>query len=251
MLLRHSFTKRSKPDKKMANTDGSKLKACYVNCTLKKSPETSHTDGLMELSRGIMEREGHDVETVRLVDHDVAPGVYPDMKEQGWEKDEWPELFERIFAADILIVGTPIWLGEKSSECQKLIERLYSMSGETNEKGQYLYYGKVGGCLITGNEDGAKHCAMGIMYGLQHVGYTVPPQSDAGWLGAIGPGPSYLDEGSGGYETDFTNRNTTFMTYNLIHAAQMLKKNEGYPAYGNVRTAWDSGERWNFKLPGE
>ena len=80
--------------------------------------------------------------------------------------------------ADILSMGTPLWLGEKSSEAQKLIERLYGMSGETNEKGQYIFYRKVGGCFITGNEDGIKHAAMGILYSLQHVGYSIPPQAD-------------------------------------------------------------------------
>ena len=84
-----------------------------------------------------------------------------------------------------------------------------------NDKGQYLFYGRVAGCLITGNEDGIKHCAQNILYSLQHVGYTIPPNADAGWIGEAGPGPSYLDPGSGGPENDFTNRNTTFMTWNL------------------------------------
>lgn len=221
----------------------------YVNCTLKKSPEKSHTAGLMEVSKNIMRKEGVQVEELRLVDHDVASGVYPNMTAHGWEKDEWPTLFERIFSADILIIGTPIWLGEKSSEAQKLIERLYSMSGKQNNKGQYLYYGKVGGCIITGNEDGVKHCAMGILYALQHIGYSIPPQADAGWIGEVGPGPSYLDKESGAQENDFTNRNTTFMTYNLLHLAKMLKERNGYPAYGNSRKEWDNGNRWNFENP--
>lgn len=89
---------------------------------------------------------------------------------------------KKIIDADILIMGTPIWLGEKSSIAQKLIERLYAMSGMTNEKGQYLFYGKVGGTIITGNEDGVKHCAMGILYAMQHIGYSIPPQADAGGL---------------------------------------------------------------------
>jgi len=171
------------------------------------------------------------------------------MTEFGWKKDEWPKLFKEIFDADILIVGTPIWLGEKSSVAQMLIERLYSMSGKTNEKGQYLYYGKVGGCIITGNEDGAKHCAMGILYALQHVGYSIPPQADCGWLGEVGPGPSYLDPESKAAENDFTNRNTTFMTYNLMHLAKLLKQSSGYPSYGNSKDAWDDGTRWEFENP--
>lgn len=196
-----------------------------------------------------MRKEVVQVEELRLIDHDVASGVYPNMTAHGWEKDEWPTLFERIFSADILIIGTPIWLGEKSSEAQKLIERLYSMSGKQNNKGQYLYYGKVGGCIITGNEDGVKHCAMGILYALQHIGYSIPPQADAGWIGEVGPGPSYLDKESGAQENDFTNRNTTFMTYNLLHLAKMLKERNGYPAYGNSRKEWDNGNRWNFENP--
>ena len=225
------------------------LKAMYVNCTLKKSPELTHTQGLMDVSIKIMEKEGVQVDQIRLVDHDVASGVYPDMKEYGWKTDEWPQLFNRIFDADILVIGTPIWLGEKSSVAQKLIERLYSMSGETNEKGQYLYYGKVGGCVITGNEDGVKHCAMGMLYALQHIGYSIAPQADCGWIGEVGPGPSYLDKESNAAQNDFTNRNTTFMTYNMLHLATMLKSNLGYPAYGNSRKDWDQGSRWNFENP--
>ena len=234
-----------------------KLKAVYVSCTLKKSPATSHTGTLINISKSIMDKEKVTVEEIRLVDHDVAIGVQPDMKEHGWEKDEWPELFKKIIAADILIVGTPIWLGEKSSVAQKLIERLYGMSSMTNEKGQYLFYGKVGGCMVTGNEDGIKHCAMGILYSLQHVGYSIPPQADCGWIGKVGPGPSYGDtEWKGekletpiGFDSDFTNRNTTFMTYNLLHLASMLKQQGGYPNYGNSRKEWDAGTRWNFDNP--
>ncbi len=233
----------------MDKTDFSGLKAMYVNCTLKKSPDTSHTQRLMDVSKNIMEKEGVEVDQLRLVDYDIAPGVYPDMTKHGWEKDAWPALFEKIFDADILIIGTPIWLGEKSSAAQKLIERLYGMSGIQNNKGQYLYYGKVGGCIITGNEDGIKHCAMGILYALQHLGYSIPPQADAGWIGEVGPGPSYLDKESGASKNDFTNRNTTFMTYNLMHLAMLLKENNGYPAYGNSRNDWDKGSRWNFENP--
>lgn len=222
-------------------SDFSDLKAIFINCTLKKSPELSHTQGLMNRSMKLMESQGANVDLIRAVDHDIAPGVYPDMTEHGVESDEWPELFPRVIEANILVLGTPIWLGQKSSVTARVIERLYGQSGELNEKGQYLYYGKVGGCIITGNEDGVKHVAMGTLYSLQHLGYVVPPQADAGWIGEIGPGPSYLDEGSGGPETEFTNRNTTFLTWNLLHLARMLRDNGGIPAQGNVRSEWDEG----------
>jgi multimeric flavodoxin WrbA len=233
------------------------LKAVFVNCTLKKSPAKSHTRDLMDVSVRIMESEGVNVEILRLVDYDVPVGVQPHMTKEGATTDDWPKLYEKIIAADILVIGTPIWLGERSSIASKLIERLYAMSGYQNEKGQYVYYGKVGGCIITGNEDGVKHCAMGMLYALQHLGYSIPPQADAGWIGEVGPGPSYGDtEWNGeeknppvGYDSEFTNKNTTFMTYNLMHLAKILKEQGGYPAYGNSRKEWDDGTRWNFENP--
>lgn len=225
----------------------SNLKACFVNCTLKKSPRISNTRGLIDVSAAIMKAEGVEVDHVRLIDFDVAYGVQPDMTQLGAEKDEWPKLFKQILSADILVVGSPIWLGERSSIATKLIERLYAMSAKQNEKGQYIYYGKVGGCIITGNEDGVKHCSSGILYALQHIGYSIPPQADCGWIGEIGPGPSYLDEESDAENHEFTNRNATFMTYNLLHLARLLKTSDGYPAYGNSRKLWDEGEHWKFK----
>jgi len=219
--------------------DFSGLKALFLNCTLKKSPELSHTAGLIDLSRQIMEGCGVQTEMIRPVDYDIAFGVYPDMTEHGWDKDDWPDIQKKIMGANILVIGSPIWLGEKSSVATMVIERLYSFSGKLNEDGQYDYYGRTGGCLITGNEDGVKHCSMSILYGLQHIGFMIPPQADAGWIGEAGPGPSYLDEGSGGLENDFTNRNTTFMTWNLLHTAKMLSDNNGLPAHGNQRTLWE------------
>ena len=105
------------------------------------------------------------------------------------------------------------------------------------------------GCLITDNEDGVKHCAMNVLYSLQHLGYAISPQADAGWIGEAGPGPSYLDPGSGGPDNDFTNRNTTFMTWNLMHLAKTLKQAGGFPATGDQRSAWDAGRRFDFANP--
>lgn len=229
--------------------DFSGLRALFFNCTLKKSPETSNTEGLVDISRKIMEKHGVHVEVIRPIDHDIATGVYPDMREHGWKTDEWPEIYKKVKAADILVVAGPIWLGDNSSVTKRIIERLYANSSELNGAGQYAYYGKVGGCLITGNEDGIKHCAQNILYSLQHIGYAIPPQADAGWVGEAGPGPSYLDPGSGGPQNDFTNRNTTFMTWNLMHLAKLIKDNGGIPAYGNQRSKWDAGARFDFANP--
>lgn len=231
-------------------TDFSDLKAIYFNGTLTKSPEPSHTDHLINLSKGIMEKQGVQTEVIRTIDTQIATGVYPDMREQGWATDQWPEIWRRVMAADICVLAGPIWLGDNSSETKKIIERLYAQSGDHNDKGQYIFYGKVGGCLITGNEDGVKHCAMDILYSLQHIGYTIPPQADAGWIGEVGPGASYGDKAKDGsrtgFDNDFTNRNTTFMSWNLMHMARTLKDQGGIPAYGNQRAAWDKGERFDF-----
>ncbi|MGW6729009.1 flavodoxin family protein [Nocardia sp. NPDC055029] len=225
------------------------LSALFINCTLKRSPEPSNTLGLIDVSAHIMAENGVAVSHVRAVDHDIATGVWPDMTEHGWATDDWPALQEQVMAADILVIAGPIWLGDNSSVTKRVIERLYGNSHLLNAAGQYAYYGKVGGCVITGNEDGLKHCAMNILYSLQHLGYTIPPQADAGWIGEAGPGPSYLEPGSGGPENDFTNRNTTFMTWNLLHMARMLRDANGIPAHGNQRSAWDAGCRFGFENP--
>ncbi|MGZ5422524.1 MAG: flavodoxin family protein [Aeromicrobium sp.] len=233
----------------MSDHDFSQLRALFFNCTLTRSPGVSNTQGLIDVSANIMKKHNVEVEVIRAIDHDIATGIYPDMTEHGWEFDEWPAIYEKVKAANVLVVAGPIWLGDNSSITKLIIERLYACSAELNDAGQYAYYGKVGGALITGNEDGVKHCTMNILYSLQHLGCVIPPQADAGWIGEVGPGPSYLDPGSGGPENDFTNRNTTFMTWNLMHLAAMIDAAGGIPAYGNQRPAWDKGERFDFVNP--
>lgn len=229
--------------------DFSGLTALFFNCTLKRSPDKSNTEGLIDASVKLMQQNGVSTEVIRPIDHQIATGVYPDMREKGWEYDEWPQIFKKVQAADILVLAGPIWLGDNSSVMKQLIERLYSNSSDRNDQGQYVYYGKVGGCLITGNEDGGKHCSQNILYSLQHIGCAIPPQADTYWVGEAGPGPSYLDKDSGGPENDFTNRNVTFMTYNLMHLARMLKDAGGFPAYGNIATEWSKGNHFGFTNP--
>ena len=225
------------------------LHALYVNCTLQPSPQLSHTGLLMEASQAIMRSQGVHVDTFRAIDYQIAPGMQPDMRSHGFEDDDWPGLYRRVEAADILVIGTPIWLGASSSVCSRVIERLYAHSGETNNRGQYVYYGKVGGCLVTGNEDGIKHVARGVLYSLQHIGYAIPPQADAGWIGDVGPGPSYGDDGPHGkvgFDSDYTQRMVTFMTWNLLHLARLMKDAGGIPAYGNQLAAWQAGQHFGF-----
>lgn len=235
------------------NTDDfSGLRAAIINCSLKKDAEQSHTRLLLSVAEEIMSRNGVAVDHIHAASHQIAYGVQPDMTEHGWDRDDWPALWEKIKQADILIVGTPIWLGEESSVCRVVIERLYAMSGMLNDKGQSLYYGKVGGAVITGNEDGVKHSAMTILYALQHLGYTIPPQADCGWIGEAGPGPSYgdaIEGGPAGFDNEFTQRNTTIMTWNLLHLARLFKAAGGLPNHGNDRNAWKAGCRFDYENP--
>lgn len=229
--------------------DFSNLKALFINCSIKKNKAESHTQTLMDRVEHIMSSQGVNVEEIYALDHKIAFGMIKDGKEEGL-KDEWPLIQEKILAADILVLGTPIWLGVKSSVATQVIERMYAYSGDRNDKQQYVYYGRTAGCVITGNEDGIKHCAMDILYAMQHIGYTIPPQADCGWIGEAGPGPSYGDTewdgkpiGDGkspvGFDNDFTNRNATFMAWNLMHMANMLKNNQGIPAKGNTTDSWE------------
>ena len=174
------------------------LRALFINGTLKRSPEPSNTQGLIDVSAHIMTANGVLVDQIRAIDHDIATGVWPDMTEHGWASDAWPAIYQKVLAADILVLAGPIWLGDNSSVTKQVIERLYACSHLLNE---------------------------------------------------AGPGPSYLDPGSGGPENDFTNRNTTFMTWNLLHLARMLKDAGGIPAHGNQRSEWDAGCRFDFENP--
>ncbi len=201
----------------------------------------------MNRAANIMKKEGVDVDVQHALDYDIAFGMEKDLSSSG-VKDDWPILMDKIMAADILVLGSPIWLGVKSSVATLVVERMYAYSGDRNEKGQYKYYGKTGGVVVTGNEDGAKAVAMDVLYALSHIGYMVPPQADCAWLGEAGPGPSYGDtefrgepldaDNPEGYANDFTNRNCTIMAWNLMHTARMLKANGGVPAEGNIADTW-------------
>jgi len=229
----------------------SDLRALFINTSLKKDGSKSHTKLLLNASANIMAKEGVTVDLVHMLDHNIPPGIYPDMTDHGYEKDEWSTLWKKVKAADIVVVGTPLWLGEESSVCRVLIERLYGMSGELNDKGQSSYYGKDAGGVITGNEDGIKHTAMTIGYALCHLGFTIPPQADCGWIGEAGPGPSYGDDKDDGtkigFENDFTKRNMTIMTWNLMHLAKLLKG--GIPNEGNDRRKLKSGVSLDHENP--
>ncbi|ETP69903.1 BRAMP protein [Planococcus glaciei] len=202
------------------------LKAVFLNCSLKSSDEVSNTEGIMKDVQTHYNQLGVESEIIRLADYRVALGVQEDMG----DGDQWPEILEKVKAADILIIGTPLWLGEKSSLATLAIERLYGSSSVTNDKGQAIFYNKVGGALVTGNEDGAKHASASLLYGLSHIGFLIPPNVDAYWVGEAGPGPSYNEAGR---DNDFTKTAIERLAYNTFHLAGLLKNNP-IPAEGNT-----------------
>src|SRR3954451_2124080 len=121
----------------------SDLRAVIFNGTLKRSPEPSQTDGLLAITKGLMQRVDVQVDDVRTADHEIPAGVWPDMTTQGYERADFPELYETLVVpANIIILAGPIWLGDQSSHTRKLIERLYAYSGDVNASGQWSYYGK-------------------------------------------------------------------------------------------------------------
>ncbi|SDM91451.1 flavodoxin family protein [Sediminibacillus halophilus] len=203
------------------------LKALILNCSLKKSDEASNTDALLNEFIKIFEGEQVEAELIRVVDYNIAYGIAEDMG----DGDEWPQLFEKIKEADILLMGTPVWLGEKSSVSKKVLERFNGSSTVKNEKGQPVYYNKVAGAVVTGNEDGAKNAAGDLIFGLSQIGYAIPPNPIAYWVGEAGPGPSFIE--AEGYKNEFTQSNVQMAGHNLIHLARIFQQ-QPIPTKGNA-----------------
>ena len=203
------------------------LKAVLLNCTLKRSPGVSNTEALAQKVIAWLDTMEVESEIIRIVDYNVPTGV---SSNEG-DGDEWPRILERIKAADILVIATPIWFGHRSSVAQLVIERLDGTYNERNEEGQYPLYNKVGGVVVTGNEDGAHAAAESTLFNLSHLGCTIPPNSDTYWVGDAGPGPSYLE--AGGENHAYTQRTTRWMAHNLVHLARMLKASP-IPPEGNT-----------------
>ena len=127
------------------------LSVLFLNCTLSRTPLLSHTEGLLMVAGKIFEANGVAMEIVRPVDYELAAGLGKNMADTDeWDRDDWPQIQAKVDACDILIVGTSVWLGEKSSVCNRVLERMYGYTHTFNAKGQYRDYGKVGATLITG-----------------------------------------------------------------------------------------------------
>lgn len=206
------------------------LKALFLNCTLKQSPETSNTQAFIDNAARIFRNLDVETESIRVVDHNVKPGVTSD---EG-EGDDWPKILDKIKASDIMIIATPVWRGDRSSVAKRIAERLDGIMEETKgDKGQYPTYGKVAGVMVDGNEDGAKKAISSICFDLSEHGFTVPVNGFTYYVGKAGPGPSYIK--AGGDKHLFTNKMMFYMVHNMVHLAKLLKENP-YPTDINKLT---------------
>jgi multimeric flavodoxin WrbA len=194
------------------------LRSVALNCTLRRSPAKSSTDRLLsDIDR---ELAGHDVEIldrVRIADLKVEPGVSSD---EG-NGDEWPLVRERILESDILIFGTPIWLGHPSSFAQRVLERMDAFLGETDDAGRLVTYGRVAIIATVGNEDGAHHVTAELAQGLTDTGFTVPASASTYWVGEAMGRTDYLDLPEA---PEGTAQATATAVVNVVHLAQLLKE---------------------------
>ena len=197
------------------------MKALILNCTLKPSPATSSTEALANVVIGELKKGGAETELIRLVDLNIKPGVKTD---QG-EGDDWPAVHEKIMAADIVVFARPTWVGQMSRVCMRALERMDALFEETDDSGRPVAFGKVGGIIITGNEDGAHHIVATVSQALIDMGFTMPAQSWTYWHLGPGPGPDYVETDQGHDYADRVGRNAA---RNLLALAKVLKP-DTYP----------------------
>jgi len=198
------------------------LKALVLNCTLKPSPAASSSDLLGREVLTALADHDVDGEVVRVVDHDVRFGVTVD---EG-DGDEWPAIRKKVLAADILVLATPIWLGQPASVCKMVLERLDAELGETDDEGRLLTYGTVVIVAVVGNEDGAHHVTAELLQALNDVGFTVPCAAATYWVGEALHGTDYIEVGP---KPDTTGAMTKTAASNAAHLARLLRDHP-YPA---------------------
>lgn len=199
------------------------LKVIALNATLKASgsEDASSTDRMLQLILDEMRKAGADGEIVRLADHDIKPGV---TSNEG-EGDAWPALRQRILAADILIMGTPIWMGQPSSVCKRALERMDAFLSETDDQGRMVSYGMVAAVAVVGNEDGAHHVSAELYQALNDVGFSIAPNAVAYWVGEAMQGTDFNDLST---VPDKVTDAIGMMVRNAVHLARLLKAN-AYP----------------------
>ncbi len=205
------------------------LNVLAFNCSLKstRDKDASSTDVLLKQMLGALAEHGADGEIVRAVDHDIKPGVTSD---EG-KGDAWPALRRRVVDADILMIGTPVWLGQPSSVAKRVLERMDAFLGETDDRGRMPSYGKVAIAAIVGNEDGAHHCAAEITAALTEVGFTIPSGGATYWVGEAMGHKDYKDLPA---VPEWLEKWNPMLASNAAHLARLLKR-ETYPGIAGGR----------------
>jgi multimeric flavodoxin WrbA len=196
--------------------------ALVLGCSLKRSPAPSSSELLgREVLAALAD---HDVtgEVIRVVDHDVRFGVSTD---EG-DGDAWPSIRAKLMDAQILVIATPIWMGQPSSVCKMVLERLDAELSETDAEGRLLTYGKVAVVAVVGNEDGAHHVTAEVLQALNDVGFTIPAAASTYWVGEAMGGTDYNEAGP---KPDTTGKATKTLATNAAYLAQILAK-QPYPA---------------------
>lgn len=198
-----------------------RLNAVAFNCTLKAGGSASSTEVLLRQVLDAMRPFGVDGEMLRMADFDIRPGVTSD---EG-DGDEWPGLRRKVLEADIFLLGTPIWLGQPSSICKRVLERMDAFLGETDEEGRMVSYGRVAAVAVVGNEDGAHHVTAEVYQALADVGFTIPANASTYWVGEAMGKTDYRDlDGT----PDAVGSATRMLASNSVHLARLLKSSP-YP----------------------
>jgi multimeric flavodoxin WrbA len=194
------------------------LKALALNGTLKSSGSTekSSTGKMLQLICDALEADGAETETLRLADYTIKPGV---TSNEG-EGDEWPRIREKILKADILVLGTPVWLGQPGSICKRVLERMDAFLDETDEEGRMVSYGKVAAVAVVGNEDGAHHVSAELFQALNDVGFTLPANAVAYWVGEAMGSTNFVDLKN---TPDTVRRAISMLVRNTLHLAGLLQ----------------------------
>ena len=194
------------------------MKAIILNCTLKKSPEPSSTEALANVVAQALAKYDVESEMIRVMDHNIPTSV----KSDEGNGDEWPIIREKILAADILILASPTWMGRVGSVAQRVIERMDGMLKETDEQGRPVAYNHVGGCVVTGNEDGAKHVIAEMSASMIEIGFTVPGHSWTYYNQGAPMGPAYI-ENDNEKDKERSHRNAGLMAHALSSVARALQ----------------------------
>ncbi|TCR87668.1 flavodoxin family protein [Rhizobium sp. BK376] len=198
------------------------LTALALNGTLKSSGgEKSSTDRMLGLIANGLEKQGVATRTIRLADHDIKPGVTSD---EG-KSDAWPDIREAVLAADILVVGTPIWLGQPSSVTKRALERMDAFLSETDDQGRMVSYGRVAAVAVVGNEDGAHHVSAELYQALNDVGFTIPANAVAYWVGDAMGSTNFVDLKS---VPKVVTKAVDMLVRNTVHLSRLLRE-EQYP----------------------